>query len=107
MVVGIVLVILGLWGFFQNPILNWFGVNTAQNIVHIIAGALGIWLGTKDAGKSFNLWLGWVALVVGVLGLIPGVRDLLAQLLGINAGISWLHIILGIVALIVAYAVKE
>ena len=106
-IVGVVLVILGIWGFFQPLILNLFGVNPAQNIVHIIAGALGIWLGTKGSGKGFNLWLGWIALVVGILGLIPGAKDLLAQLLGINSGISWLHIILGIIALIVAYAVKE
>lgn len=107
LVVGIVLVILGIWGFFQPLILNLFGVNLAQNIIHIIAGAIGIWLGTKDAGKGFNLWFGWIALVVGILGFIPVVKDWLDQLLSINPAISWLHIILGIIALIVTYAVKE
>lgn len=105
--VGVVLVILGIWGFVQNPVLNWFGVNMLQNIVHILAGAVGIWLGTKGSERGFNLWFGWIALVVGVLGLLPVVKDWLFQLLGINSAISWLHIILGIIALIVAYAVKE
>lgn len=106
-VVGIVLLVLGIWGFFTDGmILGIFGVNAAQNVLHLIGGALGLWLGMKSP-KGFNLWLGWIALVVGILGFIPGAVDLLEQYLGVNTAISWLHIAVGIVSLLVAYAVKE
>ncbi|MBI3035001.1 DUF4383 domain-containing protein [Candidatus Woesearchaeota archaeon] len=107
MVIGAVLVLLGLVGFVNNPILGLFGVNAAQNILHLVGGGLGIWLATKGSGKAFNMWAGVVALVVGVLGLVPGVSGLLASIFGINAAISYLHIAVGIVSLGVAYGVKE
>ncbi len=103
MVIGAVLVLLGLVGFFNAPILGIFGVNTAQNVLHLVGGAVIIWL----AGKNTNMWTGIIALVVGVLWFIPGVGGLLASIFAINAAISYLHIAVGIVSLGVAYGVKE
>ncbi|MEK6848287.1 MAG: DUF4383 domain-containing protein [Nanoarchaeota archaeon] len=101
-VFGVVLLILGVWGFIQAPILSLFGVNTLQNIVHLVGGVLGIWLG-MNGGKGFNLWTGWIALVLGILGFIPGISGILAGLLGINTAISVLHVVVGVVLLVVAY----
>lgn len=105
-VVGLVLLLLGIWGFFQYPVLGIFGVNTYQNILHIVVGVLGLWIGMKNP-KGFNLWLGWIALAAGILGFIPGADALLDQIFAINSQISWLHIAVGIVSLLVGYAVKE
>ncbi len=106
MIVGLVLVILGIWGYFQHPILGYFGVNTAQDILHIVGGILILWIGMKSP-KGVNLWLGWIALVIGILGFIPGAVDLLVSWFAINTTISWLHIAVGVVSLLVGYAVKE
>ncbi len=106
-VVGLVLLLLGIWGFLSDGlILGIFGVNTYQNVLHIVVGVLGLWIGMKNP-KGFNLWLGWIALAVGILGFIPAADELLASILGINPAISWLHIAVGIVSLLVGYAVKE
>jgi len=107
-VLGIVLLLLGIWGFIpgQAPILGIFGVNTAQNILHLAGGVLGLWLGMKNP-KGFNLWLGWIALAGGILGFIPVASDLLVRIFDINSRISWLHIAVGVVSLLVGYAVKE
>ncbi|MBI4154835.1 DUF4383 domain-containing protein [Candidatus Woesearchaeota archaeon] len=103
-VLGVVLLVLGVWGFIQKPlILSLFGINVYQNILHLIGGALGVW----KSGKTFNLWLGWIALIVGILGYVPRASDLLVQIFGINTTISVLHIVVGIVSLGVAYGVKE
>lgn len=107
MVLGVVLVLLGLWGFVQAPVLGVFGVNAAQNVLHLVGGAVVLWFGYKGAGKTTNMWLGIVALVVGVLGLIPGANDLLASVFAINAAITYLHLAVGVVSLGVAYGVKE
>ena len=107
MIVGVVLGLLGLVGFVNAPILGLFGVNPAQNVLHLVGGGLGLWLATKGSGKAFNMWAGITALVVGVLWFVPGVSGLLASIFAINAAISYLHIAVGIVSLGVAYGVKE
>ncbi|MBI1935564.1 DUF4383 domain-containing protein [Candidatus Woesearchaeota archaeon] len=107
MVIGVVLVLLGLVGFFQVPILGIFGVNLAQNILHLVGGALILWLASKGSAKPTNMWVGIIALVVGVLWFIPGASGLLASIFAINAEISYLHIAVGVVSLGVAYGVKE
>ena len=103
MVIGAVLVLVGLIGFFNAPIFGLFGVNAAQNILHIVGGGLMLWL----AGKMANTVLGYVSAVVAVLGFIPGASDLLASIFAINTAITVLHLLIAIVSLGVAYAVKE
>ncbi|MBM3233073.1 DUF4383 domain-containing protein [Candidatus Pacearchaeota archaeon] len=111
LVLGIVLLIIGLWGFFlpaqKGAILDLFGVNLFQSILHVIAGLFGIWVGIKGEGKGYNLSIGWIGIVLGVLGFIPGVDKMLMDLLNINQSITVLHLVIGIVSLLVAYAVKE
>ena len=107
MVIGAVLVLLGLIGFVNAPILGIFGVNTAQNVLHLVGGALMLWFGYKGSGKTSNMWLGVIAAVVGVLGLVPGAKDLLASIFAINPEITYLHLAVAAVSLAVAYLVKE
>ena len=108
MIIGAVLVLLGLVGFVNNRILGIFGVNVAQDILHLVGGALILWLAFKGNAKPTNMWVGIVALVVGILWFAEGVDGgLLMKIFGINAAISYLHIAVGVVSLGVAYGVKE
>ena len=108
MVIGAVLVLLGLVGFFNHPILGIFGVNIAQDVLHLVGGALILWLASKGSAKPTNMWVGIIALVVGLLWFAEGLDGgLLAKIFAINAEISYLHIAVGIVSLGVAYGVKE
>ena len=108
MVIGAVLVLLGLVGFVQAPVLGTFGVNTAQNVLHLAGGAVILWFAYKGSAKPTNMWTGIAALVVGVLWFAEGLDGgLLAKIFGINAAISYLHLAVGVVSLGVAYGVKE
>ena len=108
MVIGVVLILLGLIGFFNNPILGYFGVNIAQNLLHLVGGALILWLSMKGSSKATNMWVGLIALVVGLLWFAEGLDGgLLDKIFGINAAISYLHIAVGVVSLGVSYGVKE
>ena len=108
MVIGVVLILLGLVGYFNNPILGIFGVNIAQDILHLVGGALILWLAMKGSAKPTNMWTGIIALVVGILWFAEGLDGgLLNSIFGINAAISYLHIAVGVVSLAVAFAVKE
>ena len=108
MVIGAVLVLLGLVGFVQAPVLGIFGVNMAQNVLHLVGGAVILWFAYKGSAKPTNMWAGVVALVVGVLWFAEGLDGgLLNKIFDINAAISYLHIAVGVVSLGVAYGVKE
>ena len=109
MIIGAVLILVGLIGFFNNPIFGLFGVNPAQNVLHLVGGALGVWLGmrTVNAAKAYNMWLGIVAAVVAVVGFIPAGLDLLNNILNINLEITVLHAAIAVVSLGVVYGVKR
>ena len=106
LVLGVVLLLVGILGFIGNPLVGdagYFTTNTTQDILHIIAGLIGIWVGTMGSGPGFNISLGWIALVLGAIGFIPGAKELLLQYLNINTNITILHVVIGIVTLGVYY----
>ena len=107
LILGIVLAIVGLWGLFTQTILGIFGVNILQSILHLIAGGFGIYVGTKGQGKGYNMILGWLGIILGIFGFIPGIKTVLLNLLNINMATTWLHVVIGVVSLAVAYGVKQ
>ncbi|MEK6800876.1 MAG: DUF4383 domain-containing protein [Nanoarchaeota archaeon] len=110
LILGIVLLLVGILGFIDNPLVGeagFFGTNTIQDVLHLIGGAFGIYAGTKGQGKGYNMILGWIGLVLGILGFIPGIDSLFAQLLNINTEITVLHLVIGIVCLGVYYMSKK
>ena len=103
MVVGAVLLLVGLLGFFMGSSVLGFGVNTLHNVIHLVSGALALWLASKGMAKMFNKWFGVVYLLVAVLGFF----GLLATLLNVNAADNYLHLALGVISLGVAFGVKD
>ena len=111
MVIGAVLVLVGILGFVpgvgQPLLLGIFGVNMAQNLLHLVGGALMLWFGSKGSGKTANMYLGIISAVVAVLGFVPVAKGLLASIFNINMSITYLHLAIAVVTLGVAYLVKE
>ena len=104
-ILGIVLLVVGIAGFVGDGLGivrgGIFGTNATQDVLHVIAGLLGIWFGTKGMGTGYNQTIGWIAIVLAVLGFIPGISGLLTTYLNINTNISILHAVIGVVALLV------
>ncbi|MEK6918918.1 MAG: DUF4383 domain-containing protein [Nanoarchaeota archaeon] len=107
LILGIVLLLVGIWGFFTTSILGIFGVNMIQSVIHVIVGLLGIYAGTKGMGYGYNMAVGWGGIVLGILGFVPGVDSLLMSLLNINTAITVLHLVIGVVCLAVYYGVSK
>lgn len=107
LVLGIVLLLVGIWGFFTDSILGIFGVNVAQSVLHVIAGIFGVYVGTKGMGSGYNSSIGWIGIVLAVLGFVPGAKDLLMSLLNINMATTYLHLVIGVVALGVYYTADK
>ena len=107
LVLGVVLAIIGIWGLFSESLLGLFGVNLLQSVLHLIAAAFGVYVGLKGEGPGFNSSIGWIGLVLGVLGFVPGASDLLFSLLNINTATTVLHLAIGVVSLGVYYGAKK
>lgn len=98
--------IVGIWGLFTQSILGIFGVNIYQSVLHLIAAGFGIYAGTKGIGKGYNMIIGTIGVVLGILGFIPGVGTLLLSWFNINSAISVLHIVIGVVSYGVYYGAR-
>ena|SRR3989344_4541032 len=95
---GIVLIIVGVLGFFTGNTVLMFGVNTTHNVVHILSGILLAWAGFGSNGKNAkttNITFGMVYLLVAILG-FAGI-SIVTDLLALNAADNWLHLTIGLV----------
>ena len=94
-VVGVVLLLVGVLGFFMGDSVFGLGVNTLHNIVHLLTGAIFAWAGFAASAptKQVNQWLGIIYVLVGIVGFFA-----LQDLLALNAADNVLHIVIGVVS---------
>jgi Domain of unknown function (DUF4383) len=112
-VVGGVLVIAGIIGFFYSAsfgspgevdeVFGILSVNAWHNIVHILTGAIGLLL-AGYAAREYALGLGIVYLVVAAWGFIIGGGDSILGFIPINTEDNFLHLILGVLGVLAAIA---
>jgi len=111
LILGVVLLLVGVLGFFDNPLVGeggaFFGTNLYQNILHVVAGLFGVYVGTKGMGPGYNMAIGWIGILLGILGFIGPIADLLADWLSINTAITVLHLAIGVVCLLVYYTASK
>lgn len=108
---GITFVLVGILGFFNNPIISaqgFFAVNEVHNVVHILLGiafitACFIYTGREDRVLKF-FGLGGLA-VTAVGFLTPG--DMMLGMVHVNMADHWLHLGLGLVVLVSGFIFKN
>ena len=97
-ILGVILVLVGLLGFFMGDSVLGFDVNPTHNFVHIISGLIILWAGFGAGGqhaKTYNLIFGIVYLLVAVVGFVNVMS--LVDLLALNPADNWLHLLIGVV----------
>ncbi len=92
MIVGWVLILVGIFNFFVEPI----KLLPAHGVFHIVAGFLGVAL-TK-MHKGYTMWVGIVGIVLAGLGLTT--KEVLG-LVDLPTWITIVHAVLGVLGLIV------
>ncbi len=107
-VVGAILVIAGIIGFFYSAsfgspgevddVFGILSVNAWHNIVHILTGALGLLL-AGYAAREYALGLGLVYLVVAVWGFVIGSGDSILGFIPVNTEDNFLHLVLGLLGI--------
>ena len=109
LILGIILLIIGIWGLFTDSVLS-LGVNIFQSILYIITGSFGLYVGIKGNGPGFNIIIGWFGVILGMLGFIPIIgheaNGLLNTLLNTKPATSWLHLLVGAISLVIYYGAK-
>jgi hypothetical protein len=111
-VVGAVLVVAGIIGFFyeaeftsdeqvRDAVFGILDVNGWHNLVHIAIGALGLiaFAAGAYAARTYALALGLVYVVVAAWGFIVGDGDSILSIIPVNTEDNVLHLALGLLGL--------
>ena len=106
-VIGAVLVVAGILGFFYNSqftdnpavrddVLGILSVNGWHNVVHIVTGLLGL-LAVGYAARAYALGLGVVYIAVAIWGFIlSGSDPSILDVVPVNTADNVLHLALGV-----------
>jgi hypothetical protein len=101
---GLALTIIGIAGFFASGgLLFGFEVDTMQNIVHLVAGLIGLF--AFNSSQVYSRWFlilaGLVFAVIAIVGFTMG-GDIFG-LFHVNAMGNYLHLVVAAVALIIGF----
>lgn len=106
-VVGAVLVLAGIIGFFYNStftsdksvhddVLGIFSVNGWHNVVHLATGLLGLVMARSlTTARQYTLLLGVVYIAVAIWGFIIGSGDSILSIVPVNTEDNILHLLVG------------
>ncbi|GAB2775666.1 hypothetical protein [Salinimicrobium soli] len=103
--IGILLLIQGIWNLIDPPFLGIFTSNVLHAVIHILLGLAGIWRGIVGNAFGYSLFLGVILLAVGVLFYIEVIGDIIEELLNVNEPVALLNIGIGLLSLFMALAV--
>jgi hypothetical protein len=105
MVLGVVFVVVGVLGFFSDPVLGMFEVDMVHNVVHLLSGIVALAMASmgESSAKTFAKVFGLVYLLVTILGFVMGDGKLLG-LMEINGADNFLHVLLALVLLYVGFS---
>jgi Domain of unknown function (DUF4383) len=103
MILGWIILLVGILGFFSNPIISstgYFAVDTIHNILHLLFGIILLWVAYGASANSSGALktIGIIYLILAILGflLISGSGKLLGFIMT-NSADNWLNLVLGIV----------
>lgn len=100
LLVGILLLLQGIWNLIDPPFLGIFTSNLLHAIIHVVLGILGIWTGLNSGAYTFLIFLGIILLTVGILFFLQSAKELLIELFNVNIAVAWLNIGVGALSLL-------
>ena len=121
-VMGAVLTVAGIVGFFYNAhfgsgsdvfgndtsvkVFGILAVNGWHNVVHLLTGILGL-LAAGYAARLYAFGLGAVYIVVAVWGFIIGSGDSILTIVPVNTADNFLHLAIGVLGILAGAATEE
>lgn len=106
-ILGAVLVIVGLLGFFMpSPLLGFFEVDMIHNVIHLASGAIALVVaGNHASARMYLIIFGLVYAAVALIGYVQGATVL--GIFAVNAADNVLHAVIGAVCLVVGFGSKS
>lgn len=104
--ISLVLLAVGIIGFFNDPVLGTFEVDTVHNIIHLASGLVGLVMASQGNARGFALGFGLIYGVVTLLGFAMHSGDAPTKLLGlveVNHADNYLHLGLTVVLLLLGF----
>lgn len=114
MLFGAIFALIGILGFIpgitssDGMLFGIFQVDTIHNLIHLVTGLIGLWLGSSsDSGsKSWFQIFGIVYGIVAILGFVYGGDKILGFLIN-NVADTWLHLVLAAVLLAIGFGMSS
>lgn len=112
-ILGVVFLLVGILGFVAPSLLGAH-LSLYHNIIHLVSGAVSLWLGLKGspaAARNFCISFGSVYLLLGLVGFFRGEGDgrILAVIPGkleLGTMDHIIHVLLGVIYLIGGFMTK-
>lgn len=109
---GWVVLVIGVLGFVPGitsggSLLGIFAVDGLHNLVHIVTGALAIWMARKgdDSARMYFKVFGVIYAVITILGFISG--GYILGYISTNAADNILHLVIAALALYLGFGGKK
>ncbi len=101
-ILGIVLTLVGIAGFFVSGNLLGFQVDTVHNVVHLLSGVVALWAAStsQSYAKMYLIVFGIIYGLVTVLGYMSGG---VLGLFDVNTADNYLHAAIAVVSLVVGF----
>ncbi len=103
-VLGAAMVLLGVVGFFNDPVLGFFETDVYLDSIYIVFGLVLLFMGVKNAATGAKI-VGFLALIVSILGFIPSTNTMLG-FIETNINSSMLQVAMAVVLLYAGFAEK-
>lgn len=106
-ILGVVLTLVGVAGFFVQGQLLWFEVGTLHNIIHILSGVVALVAASSGDGyaRLYLIVFGVVYGLVTVLGF--AMNGSVLGLFTVNAADNYLHAAIAVVSLVVGFGSNQ
>lgn len=101
---GVILIVIGLLGFYNDPVLGYFDTNAEHNWVHIVSGILALIFANSwsTGARTFGIIFGIAYGLIAAWGFMIGSGSIMG--IAIDQADNWLHLILALVFLIAGFS---
>lgn len=103
-VFGAILLIVGIWGFFAQP-LGFIAADQLSSIIHVVAGIVLLALAGKPSVFGTLKTVGIVYCVFAILGFIQG-SSILFGVFTTDATTNWVYLVLGVIMAVLGWSAK-
>lgn len=103
-IIGIIVTLAGIIGFFSESVLGILETNNIQNIVYIVLGLL-LLMAIMKGKTMLTKIIGIIFAILGILGFVTSGDAVIGLVQNTSSG-NWFHLIIGIIIMLTSFINK-